>query len=43
MKMMPLMMLSCSRTLVILGAVNWETEKKEKDKNPFDYAGVGRD
>lgn len=29
-KMMPLMMLSCSRTLVILGAVNWETAKERK-------------
>lgn len=27
-KMMPLMMFSCSRTLVILGAVNWETANK---------------
>lgn len=31
MKMMPLIMLSCSRTLAMLGAVNWEMREKSKN------------
>lgn len=33
MKMMPLMIFSCSRTLAMLGAVNWKTKRRRHHNN----------
>ena len=36
--MMPLMILSCSRTLAMLGAVNWKTRDDDTAKTQLDLA-----